>query len=719
LWKNRTGHKSEALCIVNDPLKKIQELTLPLRALKGVGPKRARSLAQKGLRTVLDLIFFTPIRYEDRREIIPIGDAPVGRRALVQGEVLFGKEDIFPRRRKRLFRIVIRDRRDTLDLLWFYYKKPHLDRFAPPGTRLLVFGDVQLNRGRRQMIHPEILSWAGKGKHLPEQGPGYHPVYSAVPDLSPGILRSLIQSAVDQHLQSLMDPLPSEILDRLDLPDLAMALRGVHRPPGDRNLDHLNRFCTPDHRRLKFDRFFLVMLTMAYLKKKRRRRKGPVFSPPQGFPAVLESFFSFPLTEDQENAVRDITRDLSTGTAMSRLLMGDVGCGKTVVAAAAAHLCVFNGAQTALMVPTQILANQHMAFFSELPAAMGFRPALLTGSLHKKELRDLSRGIQMGRINLIIGTQALIQESLTYHNLGLAVIDEQHRFGVRERALLDRKGNNPHLLVMTATPIPRTLAITAYGDMDLSVIQTYPKGRKPVSTEIVSADQKRGILDTLTRALSRGERAFVICPLIEVSEEKDLKDAMDMAQKLKNIFEPRFHVGLVHGRLPADEREAVMERFKTGQIHLLVGTTVIEVGIHVPEATVMVIEHAERFGLSQIHQLRGRIGRGKNQGHCFLVPSPNLSEKARSRLLVLTESQDGFQIAKKDLDLRGQGELVGMRQSGVGELDFSNIMDDPKLLLLAREEAKRMIDSDPALSRVEHALLKRMIQSIVSKPLDL
>jgi ATP-dependent DNA helicase RecG len=399
--------------------------------------------------------------------------------------------------------------------------------------------------------------------------------------------------------------------------------------------------------------------------------------------------------------------------------MGDVGCGKTVVAAVAAYACIQNNGQAALMAPTQVLASQHLESFSGLSEKMGFRPALLIGTLRKSERDDLHRGVKDGRYNLVIGTQSLIQEDLVFRNLGLVIIDEQHRFGVRERALIDRKATNPHVLVMTATPIPRTLAMTVYGDMDVSVIKEFPPGHVPATARLVPETGKREVFDFLRTRLSEGDQAFVICPVIEESEELDLKNATDMARRLAKILSPPYRVGLMHGRLSPQERETVMAGFRTGRIHLLVGTTVVEVGVHVPRATVMIIEHPERFGLAQLHQLRGRVGRGSDRGVCFLMTAASLSEKALSRLNVLADHHDGFEIARKDLEFRGHGELIGMKQTGLGELDLSEMMKEPDLLLLAKEKADLLLDSDPELADPRHRALKSFVESILARPIDL
>jgi len=704
------------ITIKDSHLRQIQNLTLPLTHLKGVGPKRALSLGQKGLHTILDLLFYTPIRYEDRTHISPINETEEGVPVLVHGKVVFGREEKFYPSRKRLFKILIRDKESDLELLWFHYRKPHLTRFANPDTELLAYGSIKRNRGKIQMIHPEITI---PGRRGTEDNLGFYPVYSSVQGVSSHILRSLINSSLDNYLDYVLDPIPVEILYRLGLPDLKQAIKHVHSPPEESSTDSLNRFDTPFHRRLVFDRFFLVMLSIASRKRSRERVSIPCFSVSWELSKDLDGFFPFKLTSHQIQAIDDIERDFTSGQPMNRLLQGDVGCGKTVVAAVAACMAIQNNRQVAMMVPTQVLANQHLEYFSNLAENMGFRPTLLTGSLKTMERRDLYDKIKSGLYNLVIGTHSLIQEELFFSDLGLVIIDEQHRFGVRQRALMDKKGKNPHLLVMTATPIPRTLAITVYGDMSISLMKEYPEGHMPVETHIIDEGRKRWVYETLRQRMVAGQQAFVICPVILGSEDMDLKSAQEMAGKLRKILKPSFRIGLIHGRLSPDERVEIMDDFRKGVIHLLVGTTVIEVGVHVPRATIMIIEHPERFGLAQLHQLRGRVGRGSKKGICIMMSSKNLSEKAMSRLKILAENHDGFDIAQKDLELRGHGELIGMRQAGMGELDFSEMLREPKILLEAKREAQHLVGDDPELLRPEHGQLKMMIQSAVEKPLGL
>jgi len=699
----------------DEHLRRIQNLSMPVTCLKGIGAKRADILARKGLQTILDLLFFIPMRYQDRTGITPIRDAEEGMPLQVKGKVIRGGEERFFQGRKRLFKIELMGEESSLELLWFQYRKPHMNRLALPETELLAYGTMTRNRGRRQMIHPDITLLE---KGATAEALGYFPVYSATEGISANMMRTMIRSALDGYLQAIIDPIPRGITRRLGLPDLAEAIKYVHFPPKKIVMDRLAQFDTPFHKRLNFDRFFLVMLIIAFRKKSRLRRSGDIYDVSTGLMKDLEKFFPFNLTPDQVRVIKDVVKDLTSGRPMNRLLLGDVACGKTVVAVVAAYLAARNNYQTAVMVPTQVLANQHFEYFSGLSEAMGFRPVLLTGRLKTAERRRIYEKIAAGEYNVIIGTQSLIQEKIKFANLGFVIIDEQHRFGVRERALMDQKGKNPHQLIMTATPIPRTMAMTVFGDMDISTIKTYPKGHKPAITQLVNKDQKRNVLEVLERKLALGQKAFVICPVIDESEDRDLKSALGMAEKLKKIFRPRFEIGLIHGRLSPDEKEKVMQRFRHGPIDILVGTTVIEVGVDVPKATVMVIEHPERFGLAQLHQLRGRVGRGSDRAFCFLILPEEIPEGSLSRLQTLVENHDGFKIAQRDLELRGQGELTGMRQAGVGELNYFDIMQDWDLLSIAKVEAQRLIEADPDLSSPKNLPLKSVVESVLSVPLD-
>ena len=687
---------------------------LPVTRLKGIGAKRAALLAHRGVRTLADFLRFLPRRYEDRRLLLTVAEAGPGVRAWVRGRVVSGREAWFPRSGKRLFRVLLRDPTGEVELVWFNYRKPLLQPFTRQGLEMLAFGELQRTAGRLQMIHPELIPAERAGA----DALGILPVYPALPGLSVRTLRAALREALARTEDGLSDPVPPAVLQELGLPGVHAALSRIHFPPPEAVLEELNASETPEHRRLLFERFFLFMLIITLRKRHRKSRGGPLLFLPDDLHRRLDSFFPFRLTGGQRAAVDELLADLGGGSAMNRLLQGDVGCGKTVVAAAAAWVTAQNGYQTALMVPTQVLAHQHFEYFSGLPPAMGLRPVLLTGGLGRLERTAALARLRSGEANLAIGTHALIQAGVDFARLGLAVIDEQHRFGVRQRALLDAKAPPCHLLVMTATPIPRSLAMSVYADLDVSVIRELPPGRRVTETRLVDRGRKRWVYETLRAALAAGRQGMVICPVIEGSEDSDLKNALGMHAALSKLFSPPFRVGLLHGRLAADEKDRVAEDFRKGTVDLLVGTTVVEVGVHAPGAGVIVIEHPERFGLAQLHQLRGRVGRGEEPGLCLLMLPEELAPEARRRLEILAATHDGFEIARKDLELRGHGELTGTRQAGTGELDLGDISRQPELLAQARRAAEQLAAADPELRRPEHRRLRDLLQAQLSTPSD-
>jgi ATP-dependent DNA helicase RecG len=693
-------------------LEHISSLNQPLTSLKGIGPRRGAMLAQRGLHTLLDLFFFMPIRYEDKRRILPIAETGEGQHCLVAGKVIRAREQGPAATGRRVFTLRIKDESGLLDLIWFHFKRPYLKRFSRSGSLLLAYGFVRKHLGQRQIVHPELTPVSSSEDITP---PGIVAVYPHVKGISKNLIRTLMGRVLNRYEDEILDGLPEALIRRLDLPNLGEALRSVHIPPPDADVTALNGLATPGHRRLVFERFFHVMLGLAFHKRIWRGAAAPVLKAPSDYIAGLPRYFPFVLTDDQMDAVTDIIKDMGGGRPMSRLIHGDVGCGKTAVCLLAAHVTVMNHHQVAIMVPTQVLAKQHYDTFRKYAKTMGFKPTLLTGSLSKSTRQQMKTGIQKGEFNIIIGTHALIQQDVAYADLGLVVIDEQHRFGVRQRGLMAKKGVNPHLLVMTATPIPRTLAMTVYGDLDVSVIKKYPTGRLPVETRLFGQTQKREVLNLVQDTVASGRQAMVVCPVIDVSEDHDLKSATEMYSRLKRIFAPHHKVGLIHGRLDPEEKERVMEDFQKGKTHLLVGTTVIEVGVHVPGVKTLVVEQPERFGLAQLHQIRGRAGRGLEQGLCLMMLSKDLSEHTLSRLKFFAACHDGFRIAEKDLELRGQGQLAGERQSGLGELNLAEMLREPELLFTAKKEAENMVASDPMGKSpgIRHVLER--VEPLVSK----
>lgn len=597
--------------------------------------------------------------------------------------------------------------------MWFHYRRAHLERLAVPGTELAAYGRVQRSVRGLEIAHPDLCPSTPGSKLKP---PGIHPVYTLVAGVPDKVVRSTIRVALDRFSDRFVDPVPESILSRLNFPGMAEALHKVHLPPDEASLDELNSFKTPAQRRILFDRFLGVMLSLAVVAPCGSKYVSPPLASFEGVLEDLEARFPFRFTPDQAAVIQDVIRDLAGDRPMQRLVMGDVGCGKTAVAAAAVHLCVRSGAQAALMAPTRLLAEQHAETFASLSASLGLRTGLLTGGMKGQERALLLERIGRGEINLVIGTHALVQEELVFSRLGLAVIDEQQRFGVRARARLLEKGGGPHLLVLTATPIPRTLAMTAYGDLNISLIRERPAGRLPVITRLVEENEKHELAGFLAERMSAGQQVIVICPAVEASAERDLKDVETMTGGLKRFYSNRFRVGMVHGRLSEEERQSVIDRFRRGRLHILVATTVIEVGMHLPNATVMVVEHPERFGLSQLHQLRGRVGRGSVQGTCCLILSRDLSEGGLARLRTLAAIDDGFRIAEQDRLMRGHGELTGLRQSGPGELDLEDVLAHPDLIEEAKRAVEEILRSDPALEQPQNASLLRMVNEILGRP---
>lgn len=690
-----------------------QTVAHPLTALKGVGARRAAFFREKGIQTILDLLYFAPIRYEDRTRFTPMGLLEEGFSSLIKGAVVASGERRNRRTGKSMYEIVIQDTTGRTGLVWFHYHKAHLKALGKTGKEIMAYGRIQRAfAGGFQMVHPELRSAVKGGGLAP---PGVHPVYSAVEGVPDGVVRSAIREALEKFGTEIRDPVPENVLEAAGLPRLLDTFRDVHSPEACENLHTLNMGNTPSQKRLVFDRFFLVLLALGYLRKAREIKGAPKCPAPVGFADILASMFPFELTPDQAAAIRDISRDLSRGRVMNRLVMGDVGCGKTAVAAAAMHLCARNNIQSALMAPTRLLAEQHFETLSSLAGALDLEPVLLTGDMKDRLRKEVYEKIRSGKANPVIGTHSLYSQGPHFQRLGLVIIDEQQRFGVRDRARVIEKGENPHLLVMSATPIPRTLAMTLYGDLDISLIRQMPEGRIPVSTRTVAEGGKQELADSLARRMAGGQQAVVVCPSVMSSEDLGLKSVEEMTQGLRRYYSPRFRVDRVHGGLPAEERAGIMEDFRKGKVDLLVATTVIEVGVHVPNATVMVIEHPERFGLSQLHQLRGRVGRGTGQGVCYLVLPPGLSERAMERVRALERTADGFEIAELDLALRGAGELTGLRQAGLGELDRKEILEHPDLLHKARDAARDILNKDPTLEEPAHENMRAMVEALMEK----
>ena len=665
----------------------------PVASLRGVGPALAEKLAKLGVTRVQDLLFVLPSRYEDRTQISAIGSLRPGARAVVEGEVQL-TEVVYRRRRQMLCRIT--DGTGSLTLRFFYFSGAQQTGLAR-GTRIRCFGEVRRGPLGLEIVHPEYRRVGPEAAPLEEVLTPIYPLTEGVPQ---GRLRYLIDLALrEAESAGVRDWIPPALLETLELPPLAEALTMMHRPPRDVRLLELTSGRHPAQRRLAFEELLAHQLSLRLLRQ--QVKSDP--APPLHDSAALEERFTrslpFALTGAQRRALSEVDHDLAADRPMVRLVQGDVGCGKTVVAAAAAARAVGSGLQAALMAPTELLAEQHAKNFERWFAPLGIPVALLTGSLPARTRRSAAECVASGEIKLVVGTHALFQESVEFAQLGLVIVDEQHRFGVHQRLSLRDKGARggqlPHQLIMTATPIPRTLAMTAYADLDVSVIDELPPGRTPIRTSVFAQSRRSEIVERVHAKIMSGRQAYWVCPLIEESEELRCQAAEESAASLAEAL-PDVRVGLVHGRMPPRDKERAMHAFKDGKIGLLVATTVIEVGVDVPNATLMVIENAERMGLAQLHQLRGRVGRGAHESDCVLLYGDPLSEVARTRLKVIRETNDGFEIARRDLELRGPGELLGTRQTGLADMRVADLIRDADLLPAVQSAAESLLKQDVA-----------------------
>jgi ATP-dependent DNA helicase RecG len=669
-----------------------------LQYVKGVGPQRAAALGRKNLETVEDALFFVPLRHEDRTRLTPLRDLQPGTTQTCSG-VIMGLSPPPPGRFRVPFSIMLRDESGYLTASWF--GGAYLSRVLKRGQRLILHGRVARYRGAPVLQNPDyeiVESDEDDRLHVGR----LVPVYSTTDGLPQRPLRRLMWQIVETFASEVADPLPETVRSRHDLAALAPALRDAHFPETDQALARA-------HHRLAFDDFLLLQLGLAILRSRTTRAQGIALNPKGALVRRLRAALPYALTAAQERVWNEIRADMAAPFPMHRMLQGDVGSGKTVVAALGVLTAVEAGYQAAIMAPTEILAEQHLMTFRQLLEPLGVPVTLLTSSLRGRDREARRASVASGEIGCVVGTHALVQEGVEFRRLGLAVVDEQHRFGVAQRAKLKAKGERPDLLVMTATPIPRTLALTLYGDLEVSVLDELPPGRRPVKTVARTEAKRRDIFAFLSREVADGRQVYVVYPLVEESEAVDLKAATDMARKLQRDVFPDLVVGLLHGRLAFDDKDAIMRRFKDGEIHVLVSTTVIEVGIDVPNASVMLIEHAERFGLSQLHQLRGRVGRGPWKSYCILLTGASLGEDAQRRVDAMVATTDGFKIAEADLELRGPGEFFGTRQSGLPEFRVADLLRDAALLGEARREAQTIIAADPELRDPAHRGLREVL----------
>jgi ATP-dependent DNA helicase RecG len=656
-----------------------------------------------GLRTIEDLLYRFPIRYEDRGTFQTIAALRPGVTASVIGDVVGC--GIRPTRRPRfkIFELVVRDRTGALRAIWF--NQPFLNDVFKPHQRVILYGKLELSSHGLQLQNPqyEVLPQAASDQADAGDAPLHDddtlhtgrivPIYEKTGTVTTKMQRVLVHHALAQLPDVLPDPLPANLRTRHQLVDRRTALGDAHFPPEQASLDELNAFRSPAQRRLIFEEFFLFQCGLVL----RKRRASAEMKPR---PVIItdemresaRKVLPFRLTGDQKKVIAEIVGDMKRSHPMNRLLQGDVGSGKTIVALMAALVAMENGFQVAFMAPTEILAEQHYINIRRLLESSRFRMALLTGTTPAKKRREMQAELAGGSLHLVVGTHALVEEPVEFRELGLAIIDEQHRFGVMQRAALRAKGMHPDILVMTATPIPRTLALTTYGDLDVSVMREMPPGRKPIKTIAKPESRRDEIYEFMRKELDLGRQAYVIYPLVEESAKVDLRAATEMADHLQQDVFPAYRVALLHGRMKPDDKDRVMQAFARGEFHILVSTTVVEVGVDVANASVMVVEHAERFGLSQLHQLRGRVGRAAHQSYCILLYQAPLSDSGRERLKALTDTTDGFEIAERDLALRGPGDFFGTRQSGMPTLRVGDLLRDHHLMEEARREAVAALD---------------------------
>jgi ATP-dependent DNA helicase RecG len=679
-----------------------------LMYLKGVGPRRAELLAERGLRTFEDLLGYLPFRYEDRIRFAKIHEIVPGRIYTLRAEVVSGSLVRYTRARGGIYYLLVRENTGPLACKFFHGQ--YLEKKFKAGQQLVLHGKVDVDParpGRLEMINPEYEMLGEEGADSTEVG-RIVPIYEAISGITSRAMRRIVYQALEKFSGPMHDPLPAELLARYRFPSRREAIQFVHFPPASESLDALNSFRSPAHQRLIFEEFFFYQLSVALRKKSAQQQAGIAFRVRQ--PEVREAIkrvLPFKPTGAQKRALGEIASDLERGVPMNRLLQGDVGSGKTIVALEAATLAIENGYQAALMAPTEILAVQHFLAAGKIFARAGYRVELLISGLKAAEKKAALERVRNGQAQLVVGTHALLEPQVQFHRLGLVIVDEQHRFGVLQRKELMEKGSAPDVLVMTATPIPRTLSLTLYGDLDVSVIDEMPPGRAPIATRVSSEANLPGVWDFLRREIDAGRQAYVVYPVIEQSKtaesERSLKAAIVEFERLRSQIFPNRHVGLLHGRMKSEEKEKVMEGFRHHEIDLLVATTVIEVGVDVPNATVMVIEHADRFGLSQLHQLRGRIGRGGEKGTCILIAPRNPGDDARVRLETMVRTTNGFEIAETDLKLRGPGEFFGTRQHGELGFHIANPIRDFALLEQARREALALVEppeAEPARRRL-------------------
>lgn len=707
---------------VNSSIKR-KNLETGVQFVKGIGPKLAGLLEKREIRTVEDVLYLFPLRYEDRRELTPIARLRPGQTAVFFGRVITA-DSVSTKGGRRVFEVVLGDDSGTITCKWFHANAVWMKRTWKIGRNGVFSGEINQFAYQREVHHPDA-EWLPDGCSPdsvlaadPANFGRIVPVYPLTEGLHQKAMRRIMKEVLDAFLENVESAIPKEILPA-GLPSLKLSLSQIHTPSNESDLNMLNDGRTPAHRAMVFDEFFYWELGLALKKHGVALEDGIAFQVNHRYTKELVKLLPFELTGAQRRVLSEIKLDMMSPHPMHRLVQGDVGSGKTLVALMAALVAVENGYQVAIMAPTEILAEQHWHTIHRWCLQMGIDVCLITAGLKGKLRKDLLERIADGRAQIVVGTHSVIQEKIEFARLGLGIIDEQHRFGVLQRGILKKKGTNPDILVMTATPIPRTLAMTLFGDLSLSVIDEMPPGRIPVETKLFFESRRSQVYDMILDEARQGRQSFIIYPLVEETEKSDLKAASQMAEHLDSEVFPSLRIGLLHGRMSPDQKEFVMNSFKNRELDVLVSTTVIEVGIDIPNATLMVIEHAERFGLSQLHQLRGRVGRGSCRSRCILLTPGKLSEDGEKRLRVMESTTDGFRIAEADLEIRGPGDFLGTRQSGMPDFRVADILRDGSLLEQARQAAFGLIKNDPEFTSPQHLPMRDELMRRWGKRLEL
>ena len=683
------------------------KLDTPVQFIKGVGPKLAEVFAKKEIRTLADLLEYYPRAYEDRRAARNIASLQEGDNVSLKASLVTVQSFRLGKSSKRAYDVLLQDESGRIRAKYFRVPfKGYFDRFQP-GQLLRVVGKVTRYRNNLEFHHPDLRDIEADEENQDE----LVPIYPEIDTLTSGKIRRIILNVLESvrgQPELTQDFLPKKISQALNLISREQALFAIHQPPKEAEKSFLE-LQSSFHKRIIFDEFFELELLLAQKRQGLVREHSFAMDDKDTLCQRLLQSLPFELTQGQKNSFADIRHDLLQPHPMYRLVQGDVGSGKTLVAFLSSVFVAESGFQTALMVPTEILAEQHYKNAVKFIEPLGLKVGLLTGNMKSKEREQLLGGIAKGHYHVVIGTHALLQDDVDFHQLGLVIVDEQHRFGVHQREKLKAKGVSPHFLVMTATPIPRTLAMTVYGDLEVSVIAERPAGRQPIQTRVVYQSKKDQVIDFLKQQLMKGRQAYFVYPLVEESEKMDLKDALTEFENLRALL-PDFQIGLLHGRMKQEEKDQIMNEFRQNKIQVLVSTTVIEVGVDVPNANIIVVEHAERFGLSQLHQLRGRVGRGEHKSFCILMLGYAVSAESHERVQFMEKTEDGFQIAEFDLQIRGPGELLGSKQSGLPGFKLASLVRDTEILAQARKVAFEVVSSDQNLAKPENLGLKQLLE---------